>query len=402
MMMVSDLAAVEADGRLVLPPEVHPLPNLLDMDPEGVLEAFRNSQREDFIRVVADMEKPGAPLHSLFSRLRQMAGPDNPFHQVALFRPGALEAMFIDLNDHVLGHPVWRHPFFVRLFEGRFTEPQLHRFALQYFNQVKNTRQCVGLAMGRFHGLMDLPYGPLNERISEITQISLAQLVADEYGVGAHAVEDYPELGQLLLARTHIAMYRQMFEGLGIAAADQDVPMLAGVADNVLTQRLVASDPRFQPLEALASVGLGMEWGVPEFFSLILGGLIRFAAREKAPLTAKHLEVFIAHVRYDVLHAVSVMLVTSLHMRDERDLAVVKNACNTLMSSRYAMMSAMYAHVFDEDCAGLQDIDLHERYRLTDGRIAAALVEARTTISPERVVDGENYQASDMVPFLFA
>lgn len=398
---MSDLARIQG-GRLVLPPEIHPLPNLLDLDPEGVLNAFRVSQREDFTRIVADIERPGAPLHTLFARLRDRVGPENPFHKVALFRPGALEEMFVDLHDHVLSHPVWRHPFFVRVFEGRITQDQINLFATQYFNQIKNTRQCVALAIGRFHGLMDLPYGGLNERISEITQISLAQLVADEYGVGAHDIDDYPELGHLLLARTHIAMYRQMFDGLGIAEDQQDVPMLAGVADNVLTQRLVASDARFSPLEALASVGLGMEWGVPEFFSLILGGLIRVAHRDKLDLSPKDLEVFIAHVRYDVLHAVSVMLVTSLHMHQPKDLAVVKNACNTLMSSRFAMMTAMHDHVFGEPCASLAEIGLEERYRLTDGRIAAALVEARRTISPDRVVDGEAYRASDMVPFVFA
>ena len=43
-----------------------------------------------------------------------------------------------------------------------------------------------------------------------------------------------------------------------------------------------------------------MEWGVPEFFSLLLGGLVRFASREKLGLTPRHLEVFIAHVRDDV------------------------------------------------------------------------------------------------------
>ncbi|MEW5726184.1 MAG: hypothetical protein AB1918_00015 [Pseudomonadota bacterium] len=397
----SDLVSFEG-GKPVLPPEVHPLPNLLQLDAEGVLEAFRVSQREDFTRVVAEVDRPGAPLHALFAALRDRVPADNPFHRVALFEKGRLEEMFLDLHDHVLSHPVWRHPFFVRVFEGRIDAAQLHRFATQYFNQIKNTRQCVAMAIGRFHGLMDLPYGELNERISEITQISLAQLVADEYGVGSHAVEDYPDLGHLLLAKTHIVMYRQLFDGLGIPAGEQDVPMLPGVADNVLTQRLVASHPGYTPLEALASVGLGMEWGVPEFFSLILGGLIRFAAREKAHLTQKDLEVFIAHVRYDVLHAVSVMLVTSLHMRGPEDLGAVKNACNTLMSSRHGMMTDLYAHVFGEECASIKDIGLEARYRLTDRRIEHLLRDARATVADDRVVGGFTYRGRTDVPFVFA
>jgi hypothetical protein len=393
---------VGRQGRVALPDSVHPMPDLLDMSAEQVLAAFRDSQRQDFTAIVGQAEAPGSSLHDLFARLRDRVPSDNPFHGAALFRAGALENLFLDLHDHVMSHPVWRHPFFVRVFEGRVDVAQVRRFAVAYFNQIKNTRQCVALAMGRFNGLMDLPYGSLNEQVSEITQIALAQLVADEYGVGSHAVEDYPDLGALLRARTHMVMYRQLFDGLGIEDADQDRPMLWGVADNVLTQRLVAGHPAFSPLEALASVGLGMEWGVPEFFSLLLGGLIRVAQRDQVPLTARDLEVFIAHVRYDVLHAVSVMLVTSLHMTGPADVGVVKNACNTLMAGRYAMMGDLYAHVFQEECPSLADIGLDARYRLTDRRIAEVLLDARAGISPDRVERGSDYRQNRAVPFVLA
>jgi hypothetical protein len=388
---------VEPSGRL--PPEVHPLPHLLELSAEGVLAAFRDSQRADFTRVVAEVGQPGAALHGLFADLRRRVDAGNPFHHTALFTPGALEALFLDLHDHVMSHPVWRHPFFVRVFDGHMTAPQAARFATAYFNQIKNTRQCVALAVGRFHGLMDLPYGALNERVSEITQVALAQLVADEYGVGMHSVEDYPELGHLLLARTHMALYRQLFDGLGIAPEAQDEPMLWGVADNVLVQRLVAGDAAFTPLEALASVGLGMEWGVPEFFSLLLGGLVRLSERDGLGLTPKDLEVFIAHVHYDVLHAVSVMLVTSLHMTAPGDVAVVKNACNALMAARFAMMTDIYRAVLGEPCAALADIGLEARYRLSDRRVADALVRARAGVAPERVVRGDGYRTRTDTPF---
>lgn len=396
----SDLV-VNQDGVACVPDSVHPLPNLLDLSAEEVLDAFRDSQRADFSAIIGDMGKPGSGLHQVFADLAGRVGPDNPFHRTALFRDGALESLFLDLHDHVMSHPVWRHPFFVRVFQGGIDLTGLRRFSTAYFNQIKNTRQCVALAIGRFHGLMDLPYGVLNERVSEITQVSLAQLVADEYGVGSHSVEDYPDLGHLFQSRTHIVMYRQLFDGLGIAAADQDVPMLWGVADNVLIQRLVAGDPAFTPLEALASVGLGMEWGVPEFFSLLLGGMIRVARRDNLPLTARDLEVFIAHVRYDVLHAVSVMLVTSLYMKDDGDVAVVKNACNTLMAGRYAMMGDVYAHVFGQACPSLGEIGLEDRYKLTDRRIEAALLKARQSVAPKNVERGDEYRARPDVPFVF-
>ena len=113
------------------------------------------------------------------------------------------------------------------MFEGRINFDQVVAFATQYFNQIKNTRQCVAMAVGRFHGLAPLPYGALNERVSEITQIALAQLVADEYGVGSHTVEDYPDLDHLLLAKTHIAMYRHLFEGLAFPPTSRTSRWLA-------------------------------------------------------------------------------------------------------------------------------------------------------------------------------
>ncbi|MCR6632035.1 MAG: hypothetical protein NVV74_19395 [Magnetospirillum sp.] len=141
--------------------------------------------------------------------------------------------------------------------------------------------------------------------------------------------------------------------------------------------------------------------GVPEFFSLLLGGLIRLSEREGLKLTPHDLEVFIAHVRYDVLHAVSVMLVTSLHMTGEGDLAAVKNACNTLMTARFAMMTDMYLAVFGEPCANLAETGLEPCYRLTDNRIAEALRRARAGVSAERVVRGEEYRTRTDVPFVF-
>jgi pyrroloquinoline quinone (PQQ) biosynthesis protein C len=390
------------DGRPVVSPEVHPLPGLLTLSPQEILENFRVSQARDFAKVAAAVELPASPLYGLFAEMRARVPEDNPFHRLALFRPGALNAHFVELHEHVMAHPVWLHPFFLRVFEGRFDKAQALAFAIHYFNQVKNTRQCVAMAIGRFHGLAPMPYGPLNERISEISQIMLGQLVADEYGVGAHDLSEYPSLDRLMRSHTHIAMYRQLFEGLGAAPNDQDAPMLQGVADNVLTQRMLAGDPAFTPLEALASVGLGMEWGVPEFFSLLLGGLIRFSWQNEAPLTRRHLEVFIAHVRYDVLHALAVMLATAFHMRNDNDVDAVKDACNTLMAARHDMMSDMHRHVFGEPCPRLAEIGVAPRYRLRDGRAAEQLIRARRSVAPERVVDGEAYRERADAPFVLA
>lgn len=400
----SDLLAVDGNGQPQLLPNVHHLADLLQMDAEAILARFKADQVADFKRVIAELDDPQNPLYRQFNELRAVAQAqgDNPFSRSALFSRGELERMFLELHDHVMEHPVWRHPFFLRIFAADFNQQQLTAFAKQYFNQVKNTRQCVALALGRFSGTMAMPYGVLNERISELTQIVLAQLLADEYGVGSHELEEYPSLGGLFESTTHIVMYRQIFEGLNVPFVEQDEPMLHGVADNVLTQRLVAGDGRFSTLESLASVGLGMEWGVPEFFTLLLGGMVRFAWQHKVPLTRRHLHVFIAHVQYDVLHAISVMLVTSFYCDNARAMDDIKGATNMLMAGRYGMMTALYQHVFGEECPSLHEIGLAPQYHVADRRIEEALREARAQVAPGRVVDSEAYRQSTTMPFVFS
>jgi hypothetical protein len=400
----SDLLEVDSSGVPRLFANVHHLEDLLQLDAEAVLTRFKAEQVTDFQKVIAELDDPQNSLYRLFDELRALAEQqgDNPFGQSALFTPGELERMFLELHDHVMGHPVWRHPFFLRIFAGEFDQQQLTAFAKQYFNQVKNTRQCVALTLGRFSGTMAMPYGMLNERISELTQVVLAQLLADEYGVGSHELEEYPSLGGLFESTTHIVMYRQLFEGLNVPFVEQDEPMLHGVADNVLIQRLVAGDRRFSTLESLASVGLGMEWGVPEFFSLLLGGMVRFAWQNEVPLTRRHLHVFIAHVQYDVLHAISVMLVTSFYCNDEKAVAEIKNATNMLMAGRYGMMDAIYCHVFGEACPSLHDIGLAAPYHIADRRIEEALREARAQVAEGTVVDTAAYRASVQMPFVFS
>ncbi|MEJ2619649.1 MAG: iron-containing redox enzyme family protein [Candidatus Thiodiazotropha sp.] len=400
----SDLLRNDETTGPVLLPGVHPLPHLLSLEAEQVLEAFRQSQMKDFTAIISDLDVADSSLHRVFEEMLAIAAkdPDNRLSSLSIFQPGAMQALFVELHDHVMSHPVWRHPCFVRIFEGDFNRDQLSSFALNYFNQVKNTRQCVALAQGRFSGFIDLPYGCLNERVSELVQITLAQLLADEYGVGTHSIESYPDLANLLGSTTHIVMYRNLFEGLGIPFEQQDLPMLPEVADNVLTQRLLASHSSFSLLESLASVGLGMEWGVPEFFSLLLGGMIRWAWREDVMLTQHHLIVFIAHVQYDVLHAISVMLATSLLGHEAAYEKQIKQATNMLMSSRFNMMSGLYRHLFDEPCNNIDQIELESRYRITDRRIEQALLAARQEVADATVIDAQAYKSDTRVPFVFA
>ncbi|MEJ2528577.1 MAG: hypothetical protein P8Z39_00470 [Gammaproteobacteria bacterium] len=400
----SDLLRLTPDGSPRLLDEVHPFPDLLSLDAKEVLRKFKVSQQKDFSDMIGQLQDPGNQLNKMLGELRAIAEREegNCFNELDLFRPGALQELFLHLHNHVMEHPVWIHPFFLRIFQGDFNQGQLGVFAQQYFNQIKNTRQCVALALGRFSSLISLPYGCLNERVTELAQIALAQLLADEYGVATHSIEDYPDMYGVLNATTHIGMYRFLFDGLGIPFEQQDVAMLPGVADNVLTQRLLSDHPDFSLVESLASVGLGMEWGVPEFFSLLLGGIIRWAWENDVKVTQKHLIVLIAHVKYDVMHAISVMLITSFFNHENDAVSKIRQATNTLMSSRYGMMSDLYRHIFAEECPNINEIGLEPRYHLTDRRIANALLAARNKVAPERVVGGVAYQQSTDLPFVFA
>jgi hypothetical protein len=393
----SDLLNVGPAGKLQLQPGIHSLDNLLEMEPEEILSWFKESQRRDFEETIRRMTDEGHPLKQAlgFDRL----GSDLQGIPVELVSGERLDALFRDLHDHVMGHPVWRHPFFLRIFRGEFDLPQARGFALQYFNQVKNTRQCVALACGRFSSTQPRHFGMLSERVSEVTQIVLAQLLADEYGVGTAAVDDYPDLAGIFSSTTHIVMYRWIFDGLGVPFDQQDQPFIGEVADNIAIQRLVAGNEEFTLLEALSSVGLGMEWGVPEFFTLLLGGLIRFAQRENIPLSRKHLFVLIAHVQYDVMHAIAVMMVTALYATDDEAVRRIKNAVNMLMTGRYAMMSGLYRHIFDEPCPGPDQAGLAEQYHVTDPRIRDALIGARRRIDPNTIVNGQAYRDSTATPF---
>ena len=139
----------QQDGRLVLPGEVHHLPDLLERTPESVLAAFRDSQRADFTAVLDALDDPESPLGRLIAGLKERAGADNAFRRTALFEEGGLQALFLELHEHVMDHPVWRHPFFLRMFKGPLTNEQVGRFAnvLKGLGVEKGDRVVIYLPM---------------------------------------------------------------------------------------------------------------------------------------------------------------------------------------------------------------------------------------------------------------
>ncbi len=385
-----------------LPHFHHPLPDLLDMSAAEILAAYRGSQRSDFLATLGKVREGAGNIATRIGILRRYldAYPSGDFQE--RLHVDTVELLFRQMHEHVMAHPVWLHPFFVRMTAGEATSNQLRRFAQHYFNQVKNTRQCVALALGRFHSVMDRADGELNNVLSELTQVVLAGLLSDEYGMTAAHGPGKPETdgGQdtaaldidgLFASITHPELFRRFLDALGGSASDYDVPMLHAVADNVLVQRILAAHPAYSELEALASVGLGMEWGVPAFFSMIIAGITKVARREGLALEPGSMEIWTSHVKQDVEHAIAVMVATSFYVGQAADARRVEGATNVLMAFRYNMMSDIYAEVFGTPCASITDIDLDPRYRLHDRRIVPLLAAERSRLRPAAVRDYDAY-----------
>lgn len=365
----------------------HPLSNLLELTAQEILVSCRRSQQLDLIGTLRQVRSGDGDITAAIPILHRYLGgfPSESLRRRLSIQ--TLENLFLTMHEHVMAHPVWVHPFFVRITTGDVTLEQLRRFSRHYFNQVKNTRQCVALALGRFHTLIDQPDAELNVIISELTQVVLAGLLADEYGsTGAHghsgpvpAASNTVDIAGLFSPITHPELFRRFQRALGESVREYDTPMLHGVADNVLVQRILAGDPAYDALEALASVGLGMEWGVPAFFSMIMAGVLKAAARDGLNLEPPSIEIWSAHVRQDVGHAIAVMVATGFYVHDARDVRRIENATNTLMAFRYQMMSDIHEEVFGEECPGIAHIDLPSHYLLHDDRITRLLAAARRT-----------------------
>jgi hypothetical protein len=387
--------------RAAAPPFDHPLPNLLELTAEEILAHCCKSQQLQFTSTLHHVRHCAAEVTSGIPLLRRYLAcyPSESLRQ--RLSTDALEHLFLEMHDHVMAHPVWLHPFFVRIAAGDINLEQLKRFARHYFNQVKNTRQCVALALGRFHTMLDRPDGELNVVLSELTQVVLAGLLADEYGsTGAHGHHPLAEppgasqavdIAELFSPITHPELFRRFQHALGETVRDYDASLLHGVADNVLVQRILSGDPAYDELEALASVGLGMEWGVPAFFSMIMAGILKVAPREGLALDGPSMEIWSAHVQQDVEHAIAVMVATGFYVNDAADVARIANATNVLMAFRYNMMSDIYSEVFGVRCRDVAEIDLEARYFLNDRRIEPLLAAARKKLRPGSVRDYDQY-----------
>jgi hypothetical protein len=393
----------------LIDPAYHPLPQLLTLTATQILDAYRTSQAEDFKRVFEQLPPGNSCLIGSIGLLDAALSCEDR----ALFRQrlsmASLSGLFFELHGHVMGHPVWTHPLFERFAEGDVSFLQLRSFACHYFNQVKNTRQCVALALARFHSLIDTGRGNVGTLLSELTQGILARLVSDEYGLGPQTslVEKPPvefqglRLGELFEPLSHTALYRRFLRSLDISPSDQDIPLLHAIADNVLAQRVLSGDPAYDRVEALASVGVGMEWGVPAFFSMLLSGILKVSQRYGCRLSPADLEIWSAHVQQDVEHALAVMIATAFFVDGPGDLARIKSATNVLMAFRYEMLNDIYAAVFETNCAPLDRASLSHRYICRDMRIQERIRASRSTLRPDSVTGYAAYLLREKLPDFF-
>jgi pyrroloquinoline quinone (PQQ) biosynthesis protein C len=383
----------------------HPLPNLLGLSAPEILSHYRNSQIDDFTKALTGVREEMLEITDQIELLSRYLACYPSSKLERRLKTASVESLFREMHEHVITHPVWVHPFFARVAEGEVTLPQLRVFAQQYFNQVKNTRQCVALALGRFHSFIDRSDGLLNIALSEMTQVILAGLLGDEYGtsVSLDCADQNnrsdpwgsANIGKLFSTTTHPALFRRFLDALGLSIAEYDVPMLHGTADNVLVQRILASDPSYDELEALASVGLGMEWGVPAFFSMLIAGIVKVARRDGLALSPAGMEIWSSHVKQDVQHAIAVTIATCFYVRDTEDIDRIRAATNVLMAFRYEMMSDIYEDVFGSDCARIAEVPLEPVHRLRDRRIEPLLLTARRQVSSLSVRDYEAYLRSE-------
>jgi len=376
------------------------------MSSDEILNTYRKSQLTDILSAFDFLGRRSSTLIADIDILERYlaAFPNEELqHRLQLH---VIQNLFEELHDHIMLHPVWTHPAFRRFTEGKVTYDQLRLFAQHYFNQVKNTRQCVALALGRFHTLLPYATEPsLGVILSELTQMVLARLLADEYGL----TQDYysgpagekssaVDIHGLFTSVTHPELYRRFLAALGIVVSDYDVPLLHSVADNALVQRIVSGHPEFDYIEALASVGLGMEWGVPAFFSMLISGIVKVFRDEGIPLDVKSMEIWSAHVQQDVTHGVAVMLVTSFFVNGREDIEKIKGVTNALMAFRYEMMSDIYDEVFKESCSRIDQIALPDRYLIVSDRLRHILPAMRVSLNPATVRNFPQYCARTHFP----
>ncbi len=374
-------------GTICLGSGIYPVSHLLDMEVDRILGLFKDSQREEFVRIIETSSE------ILDSILPVKVYENSKYNQ----KKSAFKDLFARLHDHIAEHPLWLHPFYQRIFNAEFDLEQLKRFTKSYFNQVKNRQKDATPPLSQWH--VTSFSGMDFERTSKLTQVILSQLVAREFLPGIHPMDESAAATGTPQPHSPILMFRRLFEALHIEKEGHDEPMVQEAMDHILIQRIIAADSRFARPATLALYAPAMEWGGPDFFSFILSGLLRFLDREKLSVTAGDLLLFISHIKYHVMRSVSVIFATLFYIDSEEEFEKMIEVVNALMAGQYAMMTGIYKYVFNEDCGNLMDIYPDMKYANADPQIGEKLIQHRKTVSDCEVIAYRDYVEKKDHPF---
>lgn len=179
------------------------------------------------------------------------------------------DAFVKELKDEVLAHPASDHPIFERIRSGGFTPEAIRRFSVQFYHCYGNFNEYIALLIPR------IP--------DEAMRILMARNLVDE-------------LGNLSVDKTHPALFRRFLRALDLGpedwASERPLPAVSLHVDR--HYRLCSTDL----LRGLATIGPGTEWSVPNWFTKVVHGLVRYRQFEDEDLA-----YWTVHITLDMEHS---------------------------------------------------------------------------------------------------
>ena len=168
-------------------------------------------------------------------------------------------------------HRGFRHPFWDWIETGELSLEVLKEFALLYYEHVKYFRQYIARA--------------LSVVAKESTQIVLAHILADEYGISEEA--------------SHPEMYRRFMRSLGLEDRDfADNQPIPGIQHFRRAHFELFSESRTE--ETLGAVAFGCESSTPYRHGKVIAGIGRVAENHGLAIDDTF---FSAHIEIDDKHS---------------------------------------------------------------------------------------------------
>ena len=220
------------------------------------------------------------------------------------------------LKREVISHPALTHPFLERFGDGEADAEGVREFAIQYYRHVRVSRLYLAALIS-------------NCRYDEKLQLSLAEILFDEYG---HLNPD----------ETHPALYRRFLRALGISEEEWEAPpTLPEIEAYVSVHYELCRDADLR--RGLGALGPASEWPVPPIYVRLTEGL-----KKSADLSDEDLEIFTSHVTMDVTHARIMMESIAPYAEDEVGQNAVHDGARRSLDARSIMLDGLYRAVFRE------------------------------------------------------